>query len=284
MEIDKKTGRPVGRLLSLKDIQNLSLSILLDIHNFCIKHNLRYSLAYGTLIGAIRHKGFIPWDDDVDIVMPRKDFEIFCSKYKSDKGFKILSPSSPKSLITFGRVFDSETTRCETTAPWSTFETGVWIDIFPLDGVEDNDTDFNIRLKKISPTAKKLAMIRTSSEGFWKTKTIRRKCTWIIKKILTLGKNIESLKTEYLNNIQSYDFESSNYYGQLGCYDEGTHKEHNPKDDFSHCVEVDFEGHRLLAMNGYDNILHRYYGDYMQLPPVEQQIPKAANYIKFYWK
>ena len=63
--------------MTLKDVQGVSLDILKDVHSFCESHHIRYSLAYGTLIGAIRHKGFIPWDDDVDIVIPRPDFTRF---------------------------------------------------------------------------------------------------------------------------------------------------------------------------------------------------------------
>lgn len=273
-----------GERLTLEEIQKVSLSILSDVHEFCINNDIKYSLAYGTLLGAIRHKGFIPWDDDVDIVMPRKDFERFCNLYKSEKGYKILSPDSSESLIPFGRVYDTRSTRCSTTAPWSTFETGVWIDVFPLDGVEDNYDDFKARIQSLRNTAKKIAMTRTSSEGFLHTKTLRRKCTWIVKKIYTFGTNIKQLKSSYLQDIQRLEFDKSNYFGQLSCYDEATHKEHNPKEDFQNCVEVEFEGKKMLAMNGYDRVLKRYYGDYMQLPPKGQQVPKINSYIDFFWK
>ncbi len=283
MNITGTVTRKGGRL-QLNDIQKESLAILLDVNEFCVMHDIKYSLAYGSLLGAIRHKGFIPWDDDVDIVMPRNDFERFCKEYKSINGYKVLSPNSPDSLITFGRVYDNQKTRCETTAPWSTFSTGIWIDVFPLDGVEDNINEFETRVKSLHYTAKRLVMSRTSLEGFWSTKTIRRKCTWIIKRLLTLGVCVDGLKQRYLKEIKKYDLEACNYFGQLGCYDGNTIKEHNPKEDFVHCVEVEFEGYKFLAMNGYDAVLQRYYGDYMKLPPVSQRQPKIDSYINFFWK
>lgn len=283
-DLSYTSNQESGKVLSLEDVQKVCTDILFDVHDFCVKHNIKYSLAYGTLIGALRHKGFIPWDDDVDIVMPRKDFDRFCKEYKSEKGFKVLDPNSSESLITFGRVYDINSTRCETIVPWSAFETGVWVDVFPLDGVEDDYNVFLKRIKRMRSTATRIMMKRTTREGFWSTKSPRRKCTWVIKTLLTAKYRVDELKWAYLNEMQRYDFDTANYFGQLGCYDDCTHKEHNPKSDFTHLVEVDFEGRKLLAMNGYDNILRRYYGDYMQLPPLNQQKPKIVKYLKFYWK
>ena len=82
--------------LTLKEQQNIGLEILKDVHGFCVSRGIKYSVAYGSLIGAIRHNGFIPWDDDVDIIMPRPDYDLFCQEYCSD-AFDVISRSTDPS-------------------------------------------------------------------------------------------------------------------------------------------------------------------------------------------
>ena len=85
--------------MTLREVQLFELDILKDVHEFCMANHINYSLAYGTLIGAIRHKGFIPWDDDRDIVMPRPDHDRFCRTYKSEAGYEIFSPIQGNSYL-----------------------------------------------------------------------------------------------------------------------------------------------------------------------------------------
>ena len=96
--------------LTHKELQDFSLEILTDIADFCEKEGLKYSLAYGTLLGAIRHKGFIPWDDDIDIIMPREDYNRFRETYKNRKFIFVDSNNTPDCFIAFGRVCDTERT------------------------------------------------------------------------------------------------------------------------------------------------------------------------------
>ena len=140
--------------LTLKELQEASLSILVDVHNFCVKNNIKYSIDYGTLIGALRHKGFIPWDDDVDIVMPRPDYERFCNSFNSNNYQLIYYGNDSTAFAAFARVVDCNKTHYETERPWTKQESGVWIDIFPIDAVEADSKIYAKRYKKLKKMSK----------------------------------------------------------------------------------------------------------------------------------
>ena len=90
------------------------MKILKDVHAFCKANGIRYSMAYGTLLGAVRHKGFIPWDDDIDIVMPRADYDRFCREYKSDRYELFCSARQPDAYVAYARVADMRETESRT--------------------------------------------------------------------------------------------------------------------------------------------------------------------------
>ena len=131
------------RHLTLQELQQFSLDILKDVAGFCEKNNIRYSLGYGTMLGAVRPKGFIPWDDDVDIMMPREDYEKFRTIYKSKLYSFIDSRNTPDCYIAFGRVCDTKKTLASSCIPWVKKDVGVWIDIFPVDRVPDDKDTFD---------------------------------------------------------------------------------------------------------------------------------------------
>lgn len=269
------------RELSLKDIQDYSLKILLHVHDFCLKHDIQYSLAYGTLIGAVRHKGFIPWDDDIDIVMTRENFNRFICVYKSNDEYRLVSPDDENSFIAFARVCDVKETLIDTRTPWCSYDTGVWIDVFPVDSISDNEEEHKSRWHKLHRLWTLITIARgakASSEDYKKW----NKPSYLIwlKKILFLnGAFVRWANKRLISNITSSKFEASSHCAQLACCDEYGFYE---KNDFVEYTTLEFEGYQLSVIKEYDKVLRSLYGDYMQLPPVEHQVPKQSEHVHFY--
>lgn len=121
-------------ILSVQEIQGVLLRIMKYIHAFCAENDILYSLDGGTLIGAIRHKGFIPWDDDIDIAMPRPYYEKFVKTFRDSEEYKLFAPERRNSYINYARVCDVKNTIGHFRTPWTQEDVGVWVDVFPIDG------------------------------------------------------------------------------------------------------------------------------------------------------
>lgn len=135
--------------LEQKDLQHYGLEIIKEIDHWCVEHMVNYTLCGGSLIGAIRHKGFIPWDDDVDIAMPRPDYERFVHEF-SHQDLICIAPELGNSWIPFARVCDTKYTIADPYAPWCTVQNfGVGIDIFPWDGEPDDEEEFKQHMKLV---------------------------------------------------------------------------------------------------------------------------------------
>lgn len=129
--------------LSLDQVKETALQLLIYVDRICEENDLKYSLYYGTLLGAVRHKGFIPWDDDIDIVMLRPDYDKLLSILAKDETYLLLDQSTrPDYRYTFAKLVDSNT-YLESTQFYSGEdpELGVFLDIFPLDGVPENQEE-----------------------------------------------------------------------------------------------------------------------------------------------
>ena len=121
------------RITDIQELRGVQLGILDDIHAFCVDNGIRYFLACGTLIGAVRHKGYIPWDDDIDLYMPRDDYERFINEFKSVSGnCRVLDPKKEKHYYyTYAKVVDKRTLLVEPEADG--YRIGVYVDVFPVD-------------------------------------------------------------------------------------------------------------------------------------------------------
>lgn len=269
--------------LTLKELQNESLNILKNVHRFCVEHNIRYTVSYGTMIGAVRHKGFIPWDDDVDIFMPRPDYDRFCSTYSDDRYVLVNKDKRSDCLIAFTRVCDTKETCIKTLMPWirSQKDLGVWIDIFPLDAVSDDPVSFEKTYTKLKRLYDLSGRRRKALRAFSKEKPLSYNLNTIKKRVLAFFKRRPEFYIDKITEIcGSYSYGSTSYVAQLAC--PGIMARYDIKDVESVHL-TDFEDTQLYIADGFDRMMKAVYGDYMKLPPENERVPQQ-DYIHFYWK
>ncbi len=257
------------KIEDIQELRQIQIGILDDVHRFCEEHGLRYFLSSGTLIGAVRHKGYIPWDDDIDIYMPRKDYEQFLKTYQDVNGvYRAINPQTESHYYyTFAKVVDSRTRMVEKETEG--YEIGVYMDIFPVDYVVDNVQErkrvfrqkkllYKIRRCKISNSNPLQSLLAYIVYKCWpmSVKQIERKIRQLI--VLTEPTNVVCNMTEAGPTIK-------------GCFS---------AEDIVSSVDIEFEGKKYKTMVGYKDYLERTYGDYMTLPPVEQRV---THQFEAYW-
>lgn len=251
--------------LSIDEIRRIELDILIEFAGFCRKHDLIFYLSGGTLLGAIRHKGFIPWDDDIDVCMPRKHYEFFVRNFVcSNKFFKVYSYSLGNFSAPFTKIIDCQT-RVFSKYGDALPEMGLWIDVFPVDGLPDDINEVK-KIYEVCNFYRTVYGIANARLGEGKT-GFRKYIKYLLKPIANIyGKEKCSEKIEHL--ARCYPYEECAYVGAItwGLYGEG---ERMVKNEFEHAIEVSFEGHQFPAFSCWDSYLTGLYGDYMKLPPVE---------------
>lgn len=268
--------------LTLKDLQKYSLQILIEVDRWCSDNQVTYTLCGGSLIGAVRHKGFIPWDDDVDIAMPRPDYEKFVRGFNKN-GYICIAPELGNSWIPFARVCETTETVAVPYCPWCTVDDyGVGIDIFPWDGEPSDINEFRKHMSYIQKQHAILYQVRGSKMNLTFNSGILRFCKIFGKKVIYGHHNIEKLLNKIIDNCKKYKFEESTYCGNLSCPTYGT-KERNRVCVFSSFTKTIFEGHEVSVISNYNEYLSDIFGDYMKLPPVKDRIPKH-NEHKVYFK
>ncbi len=273
----KFSKNDLGGMTTTEEMKKQLLKMLLVFDKFCKDNNLTYYLSGGTLLGAIRHKGFIPWDDDVDVNMPRPDCERLMELTGGKIGdYVLLAPNYTDYRHAYHwKLYDCSilVRKNNKSAPYPIF-----MDIFPIEGLPDTEKKNIKHFRKIGKW-KKLANMLWHSKRFFGDR-------WYKKLYHGLARTIASAygKEELFNHVvevmKSIPYESAEYVGVMAT-NVHTTEERVLKAEYSPVVEVTFEGEKLPAPAGYDTYLRQLYGDnYMELPPKEKRV--SHNLVPYY--
>ena len=253
--------------IDLNELRKIQVKILDDIHLFCKKNRIKYWIDCGTLLGAIRHKGYIPWDDDIDIGMLREDYEKFLKTYNNrDSRYKLLAIENDKEYnFQFGKVIDSNTILWEPD-PETGVKSGVYVDVFVYDNAPDDDK----LVKKMYDKRDKYNKLRNAQlyPNMYDKSSFKKRVmhffvncylkllpkTYYSKKCIKNSKKYMNEKTKRVGNFTSN--------ARICC----------DKKIFKKFIEVTFEKKKYMAPVGYDDWLKAFYGDYMKLPPKEKRV------------
>jgi lipopolysaccharide cholinephosphotransferase len=256
--------------IPIKDIQNKLLEMMIIFHDLCIKHDIKYYMLGGTMLGAVRHKGFIPWDDDMDIGLPRPDYEKLLALPQSEwpANIKLNTPATDGHPYPYSKLIDANTTLVEDLG--KDIVQGIFIDIFPLDGAGSNKNQAIRHKKKISLL---MRFLYASIFSHYKNKPIWKKIAITFIRLTRPNYWLNTIE----KNLTRKDFYKNTYVGNLvGAWGD---KEIVPREYFGQPTLYEFKDKQFYGVEKYDDYLTCLYGDYMKLPPIEKQ--KSHHLVKY---
>lgn len=258
--------------IDLAGIKQIQLSLLAEFDAICRNEGYRYSLGGGSLLGAVRHKGYIPWDDDIDVMMPRTDYERFinyCSENRT--GFAIQFHGNDTEYVDLStKIYDPDTIIVEKEIVDKRIDIGVSIDVFVIDGLGETK-EAAVRAFRAKAIQRELVGA-AQWKHFFRSKTHAwyyepiRMCFFVWSRFINKSKMYEKIEDYY----KSIDFERAKYVGAVG----GSYREREilPRAVFQNYIDMQFEGKLFKGISAYDVYLKSIYGDYMKLPPAEKQV------------
>ena len=265
--------------LSKDDVKQIQLDMLIDFASFCDKNNIQYYISSGTLLGAVRHKGFIPWDDDIDLMLPRPDYDRAVREYKHPDYVIDDILINPECTGKCGRIYHSRTSMDSHIR--KTNHSGVFIDLFPIDGVEEN------RFLRFAKMARLKVLINCHSASILSYKRSRHyddKASGVLNiksaartavkyaMVFLFGHTSPQFWIRKINRVvRKVPFGSTKL---VGCISNGYYgsREIMRREIYRDRVAVEFEGSSFWAPTGYDEYLTNLYGDYMTPPPEDKRV------------
>jgi len=257
--------------ISDNELKKIQFGILTELDAVCRKIGIRYSLCGGSLLGAVRHKAFIPWDDDIDIIMPRPDYDALISYCKEEEtAFRMISHETEEE---YGYLFAKATARntliYDENCGSDKLEMGVYVDIFPVDALGNSPEEAQ---KAFSATRfKRELLVARNWNRFFRSKTHGiiyepfRLAFFILSRFFSKKSLISSIEKAYTKKFGTTEYCAS----ICGSY---RSKEILPTSVYTDYITLEFEGREFMAIKNYDTYLSAIYGDYMTLPPKEKQV------------
>lgn len=268
--------------IQTEELKALELGVLRYIHRKCRKNGLRYYLMFGTLLGAVRHKGFIPWDDDIDIAMTRPDFKKLMDLAEADQDspYKVVSMFNVKDFsFPLAKMVDTRTRLVQYGAVGTHEKLGVYVDIFLIDAVPDDEEEYRAYLKR-AKFAKRVWYLSQRRFMLRRGQLAKDICVGLASLPFKLRSSYAMAK-KMDETCAAYAEADTRREGVVLMVDEQDASTLT-RAQWADTVELEFEGERFTAVSCWDEMLRRTYGDYMQLPPPEQRV--SIHDFKVYWR
>lgn len=259
------------RELSIDEIKEIEFKMLVDFAKYCDEKGLIYVLAGGTLLGAVRHKGFIPWDDDIDVMMPRADYIKFQEYQKEENVFVCRSVTDGSCPIPFLKIVNTETV-IENKYNNRKEDAHLWVDVFPIDGLPKDERKVRSIYRNVM-FMRQMLLISNAKVGKG-TNVFRAVVKGVLHFPLAL---FGSMKIAFMIDkyCMKYEFYSSDYVGGIS-WGYGP-QEKCPQKEWLERVLVEFEGRKFWAPGCWDLYLKNLYGEYMKLPPMEKRVQHSMK-------
>ena len=263
----------------VRKLQLVELDILKEVDKLCKKNDIKYFLCGGTLLGAIRHGGFIPWDDDIDIAMTRDNYQKFvkvCQKELNEKYFLDCYETNKKFCLPYAKVKLKNTLYVENkNQDFYDEKSCIWIDIFPLDAVEKPLSKGHYFRYKMFNYLTTLITIKNGS-NYYQNSVIKKKIYHAILLLVPM----KLLIFIYHKIVGKYDLNKTKYLSSFATV-YTIEKETYETNKLFPYSEIEFEGIKFMGIKGYDYYLSKMYKDYMQLPPKEKRVNHKPYIVRF---
>lgn len=267
------------KAISVEEMKQIQMDILKDVHRFCTENDLRYTLIFGSLLGAARHKGYIPWDDDMDIAMLRPDYEKFIANYSSKDGhYHVYDHRKDDEYYhPYAKVADTRTILEENT---SMKDIGVNIDLFPVDFMFDTKEECENFLDTLSGIKKKfrVKLVKPGKKNVWWKRILIKTA-----KVAMLPFSMKGLTEKEYQRFARLNYASAKFVAIAVDPEIGpSYKSICKRNIFEKYIKVPFDNEEFMVIAEYDKWLTQMYGDYMT-PPDDADRTSPHTLSSIYW-